>query len=42
MVEVDNKKGELTFSTVKKRANKSLKQASGTKNLKKDENPQKV
>ena len=41
-IAVDSKKDELTFSPVNKRANKSVKQAGGTKNAKKDENPQKV
>ena len=41
-ITVDSKKDELTFSPVKKRANKSVKQAGRTKNAKKDENPQKV
>ena len=41
-ITVDSKKDELTFSPVKKRANKSVKQAGSTKNAKKDENPQKV
>jgi len=41
-ITVDSKKDELIFSPVKKRANKSVKQAGGTKNAKKDENPQKV
>mgnify|MGYP000504123268 FL=1 len=41
-ITVDSKKDELTFSPVKKRANKSVKQAGRTKNAKKDENPEKV
>jgi len=41
-IAVDSKKDELTFSPVKKRANKSVKQAGRTKNAKKDENPEKV
>jgi len=41
-ITVDSKKDELTFSPVKKRTNKSVKQAGVTKNAKKDENPQKV
>ena len=41
-ITVDSKKDELIFSPVKKRANKSVKQTGGTKNAKKDENPQKV
>jgi len=41
-ITVDSKKDELIFSPVKKRANKSVKQAGETKNAKKDENPQKV
>ena len=43
-ITVDSKKDKLIFSPVlvKKRTNKSVKQAGGTINAKKDENPQKV
>ena len=43
-ITVDSKQDKLIFSPVlvKKWANKSVKQTGGTKNAKKDENPQKV